>query len=598
MSTRADEYDPLRDAWRAAWPAALGHWSRFVQLHEPAWCTTAEEEKREHLSGSFAMIRLVDHSIVVSLRQVKEAGLERFAAEILAHEIGHHVYCPADLTDNARLLARIRAGLPTKETFAPMVSNLYSDLLINDRLQRAAGLDMGGVYKQLATESESRLWALYLRMYEALWNLPKGELARGDTDARLDQDARLGARLIRSYARDWLLGAGRFAALCLPYLIADDEKGLLRVFVLIGDTRCAGNGGFPDGLAEIEDGELFPIHPSEDPDLTGLDIPLEEMQGDGDGSGLGRTPGALSGRKTAKSYRQPFEYAEVLKAAGVELDVREITARYYRELALPHLIPFPVKHLPHAADPLPEGLDLWDIDTPLERMDWFGTLLSGPNPIPGVTTRQRLYGESPATDPATRPFDLYLGIDCSGSMGDPASRLSYPVLAGAIMALSALRAGSRVKVVLSGEPGKTISTDGFVRTQSVVLRILASYLGTGYSFGIHRLAETFADDVKGRHPAHILIVSDNDIFSMLEQEGDGRLGWDVALESLRRCGGGGTYVLQLPQAVMSDKWPQAVRENIDRMKRDGWAVSLVDSMEELVAFARQFSKTNYAPARR
>jgi hypothetical protein len=599
VTAATDEYEPIRNAWQAAWPAALARWSRFVQLHEPAWCTTAAEEKREGLSGSFAMIRLVDHSIVISLRQVKEAGLERFATEVLAHEIGHHVYCPADLTDNARLLARIRAGLPTKETYAPMISNLYSDLLINDRLQRSAGLDISGVYKQLGgdAETKSQLWLLYLRMYEGLWNLPPGELARGNADARLEHDARLGARLIRSYARDWLHGAGRFAALCLPYLIADDEKGLLsKVFVLLGDARCAGNGGFPDGLAEIEDGELYPIHPSEDPDLTGLDIPLDER--DGDGASAGRTPGALSGRKTAKTFRQPFEYAEVLLAAGVNLDVREITARYYRELALPHLIPFPVKHLPRAADPLPEGLDLWDIDTPLERVDWFGTLLAGPHPIPGVTTRQRHYGESPSGDPATRPFDLYLGIDCSGSMGDPAHHLSYPVLAGAIIALSALRAGSRVKVVLSGEPGQTISTDGFVRGQAVVLRTLASYLGTGYSFGIHRLAETFADDTVSRHPAHILIVSDNDIFSMLDQKGDGRLGWDVARDSARRCGGGGTYVLQLPGAVMSDKWPQPVRANLDRMKRDGWAVGLVDSMDELVAFARQFSKANYAPARR
>jgi hypothetical protein len=596
VKTAPSEFDPLREAWQAAWPIALGHWSRFVQLHEPIWCTTAEQEKLEQLSGSFAMIRLVDHSIVVSLRQVKESGLERFATEVLAHEIGHHVYCPADLTDNARLLVRIRAGLPTKETFAPMISNLYLDLLINDRLQRSAELDMAGVYKQLKTESESRLWMLYLRIYEALWKLPKGELAHGTSDARLEQDAQLGARLIRSYAKEWLQGAGRFAALCLPYLIEDDEKGLLRIFIKFGDTRCAGSGGFPDGLAEIEEDELFPIHPSEDPDLTGMDIPLDEANADG--KVLGRTPSALSGRKTAKNYRQPFEYAEVLKAAGVDLDVREITARYYREMAMPHLIPFPVKHLPHASDPLPEGLDLWDVDTPLEQMDWFGTLLSGPNLIPGVTTRQRHYGDNPATDPATRPFDLYLGIDCSGSMGDPATRLSYPVLAGAIIALSALRAGSRVKVVLSGEPGKSLSTDGFVRTPAVILRTLASYLGTGYSFGIHRLAETFGSKTVSQQPAHILIVSDNDIFSMLEEKGSGRIGWDVALESLQRCGGGGTYVLQLPPMVMSSSWSQPIQANLERMKRDGWGVSIVNSMEELVAFARQFSKMNYDTVRK
>ena len=139
----------LQASWAAVWPDALSTWSQFVKLHEPVWCLTEKDEKREHLSDSFAMIRLNDHSIVISLRQIESRGLQRFAKEILAHEIGHHVYCPADLTDNARLLARICAGLPTKEHLAPMISNLYSDLLINDRLQRIEELDIAGVYLTL-----------------------------------------------------------------------------------------------------------------------------------------------------------------------------------------------------------------------------------------------------------------------------------------------------------------------------------------------------------------------------------------------------------------------------------------------------------------
>ena len=109
------------------------------------------------------MIRLFDHSVVISLRQVEELGLQDFAKEILAHEIGHHVYCPGDLTDNARLLARIRRGLPTKEHLAPMVSNLYSDLMINDWLQRSVALDISGVYRKLVHDGGSRLWTLYMR---------------------------------------------------------------------------------------------------------------------------------------------------------------------------------------------------------------------------------------------------------------------------------------------------------------------------------------------------------------------------------------------------------------------------------------------------
>src|SRR4051794_29921730 len=111
----SDELIQLREKWQAAWPKALGVWSRFVQLSEPHWCLDGAEEKREELLGSFAMIRLLDHAVVISLRQVREHKLDDFATEVLAHEIGHHVYCPADLGDNARLLARIRAGLPTKE---------------------------------------------------------------------------------------------------------------------------------------------------------------------------------------------------------------------------------------------------------------------------------------------------------------------------------------------------------------------------------------------------------------------------------------------------------------------------------------------------
>jgi hypothetical protein len=271
----------------------------------------------------------------------------------------------------------------------------------------------------------------------------------------------------------------------------------------------------------------------------------------------------------------------------VQLDARELTARYYRERALPYLIPFPVRRVARATDHLPEGLDTWDTGSPMEQIDWLGTLQTSPTIIPGVTTRERLYGDSPGPDPQTTPIDLYLGIDCSGSMGDPAYHLSYPVLAGAIIALSALRVGSRVKVVLSGEPGQTISTDGFVRNQAVVMKTLASYLGTGYSFGIHRLSETFNEIDPPKRPVHILIVSDHDMFSMLDEKGNKRKGWDVARQSLGQCGGGGTFVLQLHQQT---------HEYLDRLRREGWNVACVNSMEQLVEFARAFSKLNYGRA--
>jgi hypothetical protein len=123
-----------------------------------------------------------------------------------------------------------------------------------------------------------------------------------------------------------------------------------------------------------------------------------------------------------------------------------------------------------------------------------------------------------------------------------------------------------------------------VRDQAVVMKTLASYLGTGYSFGIHRLQETFFNDKRLARAVHVLIVSDHDMFSMLDEMGSGRQGWQVAREALARCGGGGTFVLQLHVPT---------HPYLERMRQDGWNVSRVSSMEELVEFARQFSRLNY-----
>ena len=575
----------LKSRWQSNWPAALRVWSPFVQLHEPIWCQSEAEEKQAGLTGSFAMIRLVDHSVVISLRQVEALGLEAFSKEILAHEIGHHVLCPADLTDNARLLARIRHGLPRVEAYAPMVSNLYSDLLINDRLQRSAELDIAGVYRTMLNESKSKLWLLYMRMYELLWKLPPQSLAIGQVDERMNQDALLGTRLIRSYARNWLGGGGRFACLCFPYVEHDNEESL-KAFKDWCDAVGAGTGGYPSGLSEVDDDEAGSVfHPAEDPVLSGISADLGEL------GGSVRVRSEDSGTKTIKQSRGPFEYREILEASGVHLDPREIAARFYRERAIPHLIPFPFRITKQSTDPLPEGLDTWEESSPLEQIDWWATFMGGATVIPGVTTRERIMGTSPGMEPERIPLDLYLGVDCSGSMRDPALNMSYPILAGAIMVLSALRAGARVKVVLSGEPGKSISTDGFLRDGKECLNLMTNYLGTGYAFGIHRLSETFGPQFSMPRPAHVLVISDSDMFAMLNEKGSGRLGWDVAREAVKHCGGGATFVLQISGGMAALQDSSKYRFN--EMQAAGWNVHLVDSLEELLNFARQFSRARY-----
>src|SRR5574340_1280856 len=150
LENGAGKQELLSRFWLEAWPKALAIWSRYTRLHDAILCINRVDAAREGLSGSFAMIRLLDQSVVVDLEAVSELQLEDYAVEILAHEIGHHVLAPGTITDQFRLLARIRRALPTLERHAAMVANLYTDLIINDRLQRQSDLRLADIYRRLS----------------------------------------------------------------------------------------------------------------------------------------------------------------------------------------------------------------------------------------------------------------------------------------------------------------------------------------------------------------------------------------------------------------------------------------------------------------
>lgn len=564
-------YQQLADEWLEVWPEALSIWSPYTQLHPPLFCQSATEARSAGLTGSFAMIRLVDQSIVVSLPQVRESKVEDCALQVLAHEIGHHILAPATLTDHGRMLARMRRALPTLEMHAPMLANLYTDLLINDRLQRSEGLDMARVYQRIVKpESQGQVWRLYLRIYELLWRLDSGTLVEPLEDA-MEGDARLGADLLRSYARNWMSASGRFASLFLPYLVDDTQSAAtLEKFL---DTRCAAQGGQPTGLVEIEADEVSgAVHPavSEDSEPAGP----EELE---------------SNLVSAGQCREPFEYGELLRAAGLPLDDHEVAVRYYRERAQPYLVPFPSLPQSVGCDPLPEGFESWEMGDPLEEVDWMQTLMQSPQIVPGLTTVRRVWGVEAGIPQKPVPLDLDVYVDSSGSMINPQRLLSFPALAGAILCLSALRAGASVQVTLWSGKQQFLSTKGFIRNETEILRVLTGYFGGATAFPIHVLRDTFAQRPPTARPAHILIVSDDGVTTMFDQDERGNSGWTVSAQALASARGGGTMVLNL------NEWSaKHVQADLDRARRDqDWNIHAISNWEELIAFARNFSQKEY-----
>lgn len=581
----------LQTQWLAAWPAALNVWSKFTRLRPPTLCLTPEEARYEGLTGSFAMIRLTDQAVIISLPAVAASGVGDFAVEVLAHEIGHHVLAPSTLTDHTRMIARMRWALPTVEHHAPMVANLYTDLLINDRLQRGENLRLAQIFHRLGTRGGGgAVWALYTRIYELLWSLPRGSLGGGATDDHLEGDAWLGMRLVRSYARDWLDGSGRFAALLLPHLLQDEKsRPLIEQW---HDTQHAAVGGQPAGLAEEEAGERDVLHPAQDAALTGDEGSVV------DGDAPDEKPAEVSENAPARGQaRQPFQYGEILHAAGVDISDHDAAVRYYRERALPYLIPFPSRRIPESTDPLPEGLEPWDIGHALDDADWFQSVLQSPRVIPGLTTVQRVWGTTEGRQPQRQPVDLDLYVDCSGSMPNPQRLVSFPTLAGAILCLSALRAGARVQATLWSGKHEVKDTGGFVRDERSVLRVLTGYFGGGTAFPIHALRDTYAS--RRDRPAHLLVISDDGVSTMFDQDERGNSGWDVAASALERAHGGGTFVLNLPFGwdQSDDLQPDNPMAVIRRARDEqGWQVHRIASWEDLIAFAHEFSRLKYTEA--
>ncbi len=130
-------------------------------------------------------------------------------------------------------------------------------------------------------------------------------------------------RVVRHYSRNWIEGAAKFAMLMLPYLAKDTlGAGAARAW---HDTRGAGAGGEPSGLAEADENDGKPmVHPSRDPEITG-----HEVLGLADGVEERHWKQATRSMPGGQT-RQPFEYGEILRAAGVTLSDHDIAVTYYR----------------------------------------------------------------------------------------------------------------------------------------------------------------------------------------------------------------------------------------------------------------------------
>ncbi|WP_154794297.1 hypothetical protein [Occultella kanbiaonis] len=575
---RAAARQQLAARWDAAWPDALAAWGAHLRLRGPELIGVTD---RPQGVRSFAWFNLRDVRVSIAIDLIKQMGLSDLPTEILAHEVGHHVLSPGDLGTAARVLVRMRLGLVDRDDLAPVMANLWSDLLINDRLQRRAGLRMDEVWRRIGPpRRDDTIMRLVMRTDELLWSQPTGSLAGPDVpDRPVEREAQLLARAVRAYADDPVGGAAGFGAL-VRQLVPDPEEMPMRTLWRVVCHQQEDGGGIPSGLASDPSLAAPAVHPSLDPrvvpNVPGSDEPEASDQADqGSGHVTNPQPHGL----------EPAAYAAVLRQLGLESDPVRAAIAWYTENAAPHLVPFPSTLSPAHPDPLLAGLTDWDVGEDLGQIDWPGSLVRSPVPIPGVTLQRRDYLSDAGTEPDRLPVDLDLYLDSSGSIPDPRRQRSPLALAGAIMALSALRAGARVQATTWAGPNEVAGTDGFTENADEVLAAVVAYFGGSTSFPLEHLVATHLGTGTQDRPressgtgrrCHIAVVSDSGINSMFMRN---RETTSEAADCLVAARGGGSLILNLGQSSRKQYAEMA----------GAYDVYTVSTWDDLIPFARDFA---------
>ncbi|WP_120494162.1 VWA domain-containing protein [Microbacterium phyllosphaerae] len=573
---------PLTDDARSAWERALALWR--VRLDDPAIRPGAAEAHGAPAWFSFPP------SVTVDPRYLADRGLADELWSMFAHEIGHHVLAPSTRIDSLKIDHQMARAISVASPraipgdSARRLSNLWSDLLVNTRLaqlQRAepgravtATRDLGIVRLGRALYpappgSVDRLWWVYCRAYELLWQIPAGTLCAlepparpvrtfaettfvplseipekhrekerllrearaeservaaelaGATATNPGVDASLIADAVRSFSTDPVSGAALFGVIAAPYLAEE---------ALAGGGRRGGGCGIDDAPATADElGRILadqrlrsdlPPHPGTVVDAHDAEEPADPAKDRTKKDGQ-----RLTIARTLALYRESGEDA--------------VLAAWYRNEAAAWVRPYtrPAPSTPTGGIPGP--VELWEVGDALADLDWPLTLRSG-TVIPGVTTRRRSeLDDEPIARETSLELDLY--IDSSGSMTHPRNG-SPAVLAGTILALSILRGGGRVRVTSFSGTGEVAGMPRFGRDPAEIIAAISLFFGRSTSFPLDLYAARYA----GLPPAgddeqrHVVVLSDDGLVSMF---GVGNEPYEGVARTVREVLTTGTLVL-------------------------------------------------------
>jgi hypothetical protein len=467
MSAPVAVVDPELDALVAeCWPRAQAHWSRFLLLHPPAG---------DAGQPSVAHINLATRQVGLHYPLIREKELVDCLEAILAHEVGHHVRYPGTLAVNARLRLLEKPLLPLEDY---SLTNLFTDLLINDALRPALEEQLVRVYQAFRTEDDWKrdpAFLFYLAVYEERWQREPGSLM-GPSHVAFE------AAYPNYRAEAQVLGQDLF------HLGPNLYTQFLYFVSVVSRYVPPRDRDKPENL---------------DPYSCGCGEPSADDWADA------LTPDA----RERDAIRRAVEEGWIAKDMGERLADRdalteriwslpgagqddatrvpEVMAAYYRREAERYLLrPPPQLVLGEATTPT--TLEEWEPGEPLRDVDWAATLTQR-GPLFGAAQplkRERVAEAEGWEVPLWQPrVEIYL--DVSGSMPDPRWRRNAMTLAAQVLLTGAIRAGGWVRVALYSDT--PVAFWEWCRSERELSRFLMHYIGGGTSFPFDMLRESVAE---------------------------------------------------------------------------------------------------------
>ena len=456
------------------WNDLLSFWNN-PRLNNPIYSEEFDE---------IAWFDFRDHQTRVNKKNLEEMIGERHKEIILCHEIGHHVLIPHSQGFALSLINEAYKATKSAEK-AKLIENLFDDIIVNtfiarksiDRKQQLVEAYQDLLAYKASTQKKGveKLFDVYMRVYEILWQLNPGTL--GKHNSGFEQDAQEIASIINhqifNYST-WPNKIRKFSKIIEKYI---EEDHLNNSYRLIFDkTKMKKDQAIREAARKI---------------------PFKELKALAGMLGLG-TP-------------------------------QEIVKNIYEGMADQYKILFPkVKTM--SGEEQPFTPTIWTPEDPLEKLDFFGTIVKQGIIIPEVTTQQWIYERGINFHIEDGYPDLLIVLDTSGSMKNPNEDISYAHLSALVACNSALGLGSKVSVInFSSNVIKTIYT----RDREILHDPIFKYQEGGTCIPGSDIYDIV---MSNSNRQHILVITDAGI-SNLATEGQ------LLIQALQKAGSGTLFLV-------------------------------------------------------